>query len=314
MVSTEMSRRRLAAMLALGFLPALPANALSLPDPPPLTAQTGTLGLVRRLTVQVRINDQGPYPFLVDTGANASVISSELAATLGLPVGAPVNLHGIAGVELVGTVTAATVGVGRRVRRDLTLSVLPGRFIQAPGILGLDWLGSQGLILDFARNQMRLGSISPMTDEMTVSVPIKARRNGLHLIEASVAGASVLAFLDTGSTTTVGNAALMAQAIRLRSVTTDWADIELQSLTGQTITGRLAALRTVSLGKVTLGNVPVVFGPIHTFAYWGLVDRPAILIGMDILNAFESVALDFNRGQVYFRLSSSSTSRETAMS
>jgi predicted aspartyl protease len=30
--------------------------------------------------VQVRINDQGPYPFLVDTGANASVISSELAA------------------------------------------------------------------------------------------------------------------------------------------------------------------------------------------------------------------------------------------
>ena len=199
-------------------------------------------------------------------------------------------------------------------RRDLTLSVLPGRFIQAPGILGLDWLGSQGLVLDFARDQMRLGSIAPMTDEMTVSVPIKARRNGLHLIEASVAGAAVLAFLDTGSTTTVGNAALMAQAIRRRSVTTDWADIELLSLTGQTITGRLAALKRVSLGRVTLGNVPVVFGPIHTFTYWGLVDRPALLIGMDILNAFESVALDFNRGQVHFRLSSPSTSRETAMS
>jgi len=312
--STMMSRRRLGALLALGLPLAGPARAFNLPDPPSLTAPTATLGLARRLTVQVRINDQGPYAFLIDTGANASVISSELAASLGLPVGAPVNLHGIAGVELVGTVTAATVGVGRRVRRGLTLSVLPGRFIQAPGILGLDWLGSQGLVLDFARDQMRLGSIVPMTDERTISVPIKARRNGLHLIEASVAGAAVLAFLDTGSTTTVGNAALMAQAIRRRSVTTDWADIELLSLTGQTISGRLAALKRVSLGRVTLGNVPVVFGPIHTFAYWGLVDRPALLIGMDILNAFESVALDFNRGQVHFRLSPPSTSRETAMS
>jgi hypothetical protein len=55
--------------------------------------------------------------------------------------------------------------------------------------------------------------------------------------------------------------------------------------------------------------VPVVFGPVHTFEYWGLVDRPAILIGIDVLNAFESVALDFTRGQVHFRLSSSSSNR-----
>jgi predicted aspartyl protease len=311
-------RRALAGMLALAASPVESAFARSLPDPPqpvlPQTEKTTPLGYVRRLTVQVRINDLGPYPFLVDTGANASVISGELASLLRLPSGRPVNLHGIAGSEMVNTVTAASVAVGRRVRKNLTLSVLPGRYVQAPGILGLDWLGAQGLVLDFSRDEMRLGSIAPRTDEQTVSVPIKATRSGLHLIEASVSGAKTLAFLDTGSTTTVGNMALMREAIRKRAVSSDWTDIELQSLTGQSMTGRLAALRNVSLGKVNLRNLPVVFGPVHTFDYWGLSDRPAILIGIDVLNVFESVALDFTRGQVHFRLSSSSTNRGAAMS
>jgi predicted aspartyl protease len=313
--SPEISRRRLAAMLAMaGLAPALPAAALDLPDPGPPADPTKVQGFTRRLTVQATINGHGPYPFLVDTGANASVISSELAALLNLPTSGSVSLHGIAGVETVGTVKVQTVTVGRRVRRDLTLSVLPGRFVQAPGVLGLDWLGGQGLILDFARDQMRVGSVPPTTDEYTVSVPVKARRSGLHLIDAAAAGAPVLAFIDTGSTTTVGNMALMRQAMRGRNVTGDWADIKLVSLTGQTLEGRLAALKNLSLGTITIRDVPVVFGPIHTFEYWGLVQRPAILIGIDILNAFETVALDFTRGQVHFRLSSTSANRAAGTS
>ena len=314
MDSPVMSRRRMAALLALvGFAPGAPALALNVPDLPS-SDPTKVQGFTRRLTVQVTINGQGPYPFLVDTGANASVIASELAVLLDLPASRDVILHGIAGVETVGAVKARTVTVGRRVRRDLTLSVLPGRFVQAPGVLGLDWLGGQGLILDFAHDQMRMGSQLPMTDELSVSVPVKARHSGLHLIEAAVAGAPVMAFIDTGSTTTVGNMALMRRAVREHSVTSDWADIQLLSLTGQTLEGRLAALKTLSLGKINIRNVPVVFGPIHTFEYWNLVDQPAILIGIDILNAFESVALDFTRGQVHFRLSSSSANRGAAAS
>lgn len=319
MDSPEISRRRLAALLAMaGLAPALPAAALDVPsarpEPQPPADPTKVQGYTRRLTVQARINGQGPYPFLVDTGANASVIASELAAVLGLATTGSASLHGIAGVETVGTVKVQTIAVGRRERKDLTLSVLPGRFVQAPGVLGLDWLGGQGLILDFARNQMRVGSVAPTTDEYTVSVPVRARRSGLHLIEAAVGGAPVLAFIDTGSTTTVGNMALMRQAMRGRNVTSDWADIQLMSLTGQTLEGRLAALKSLSLGRIVIRDVPVVFGPVHTFEYWDLVRRPAILIGIDILNAFETVALDFTRGQVHFRLSSSSTSRAAGMS
>jgi hypothetical protein len=35
---------------------------------------------------------------------------------------------------------------------------------------------------------------------------------------------------------------------------------------------------------------------------WDLVDRPAILIGVDVLSRFEAVSLDFARDEVRFQV------------
>jgi hypothetical protein len=139
-------------------------------------------------------------------------------------------------------------------------------------------------------------------------------RSGLSLIEAQAGGVRTVVFLDTGSTATVGNQVLMNEAIRRGSVSSAWTDLQLISLTGQTLMGRLAALKYVRLGAITLRNLPVVFGPVHTFDYWGLSEQPALLLGVDVLNAFEEVSLDYRRGAVHFRLSSSSAGRSTAAS
>ena len=40
----------------------------------------------------VTIADAGPYPFVVDTGAERTVISRQLAQTLGLPAGRDVRV------------------------------------------------------------------------------------------------------------------------------------------------------------------------------------------------------------------------------
>ncbi|MBC7668268.1 MAG: clan AA aspartic protease [Gemmatimonadaceae bacterium] len=167
----------------------------------------------RRLTVQVFLNGQGPYPFLVDTGASASVISAVLADSLALPRGPDVTLHGIAGAQRVRTVALDTIRVSRRERRHLNLSVLPERYLNAPGLLGMDWLGERGLTLDVAGKQLHVGASLPKTDELSVTAPTKLRLRGLALIEALAAGVPTLASLDTGSTTTVGNGALMDIAI-----------------------------------------------------------------------------------------------------
>lgn len=312
MAGASISRRSLATALAACMAPGL-VWADQQPGPLP-GAPTRVLDGAHRLTVQVLLNGQGPYAFLVDTGANASVISSALVAALGLPAGPAVNLHGIAGVQAVGTVRLDSIRVGRREREGLILSVLSDRHLDAPGILGMDWLGAQGLTLDIAGRRMHVGASLPKTDEYSVSVPTKMQRSGLSLIEARAADVPTIAFLDTGSTTTVGNQALMDAAIAHRGVTSDWTDLQLVSLTGQTITGRLAALKRLSFGKISLLNLPVVFGPVHTFDYWGISDRPALLLGMDVLNTFETVSLDYRRGAVHFQLSSATSGRTAAAS
>jgi len=314
-----LSRRALACGLGLAAaLPAFPALGRGLTRPlrtdPDPEDPTRVLDAARRLTVQVEVNGRGPYAFMVDTGANASVISSEVAAALGLQRGAPAILHGVAGAERVDTVSIAELTVGRRARRGMTLSVLPERFLGAHGVLGLDWLGVQGLTLDFARQKMTVGPSAPRTDARSVSVPVFSRPSGLHLIEAQVAGVQTLAFLDTGSTMTIGNAALLRQATRRKGMVRDWADVQVVSVTGAALPGRLAALNQIQLGNVMLRTVPVVFGPVHTFDYWGLADRPAILIGVDVLKNFDAVAFDFSRGRVHFRLPSASAAREAAAS
>jgi hypothetical protein len=54
-------------------------------------------------------------------------------------------------------------------------------------------------------------------------------------------------------------------------------------------------------------NWPVAFADLHTFRMWNMVDKPAILLGVDILSRFEYVCLDFARSKVRFRLPSVTT-------
>ena len=42
-----------------------------------------------RLTVEVSINGRGPYRFLVDSGADSSVVGLRIARDLQLPLGTP---------------------------------------------------------------------------------------------------------------------------------------------------------------------------------------------------------------------------------
>ncbi|MEI9853098.1 MAG: aspartyl protease family protein [Sphingomonas sp.] len=44
-----------------------------------------------RLTVAVAVGSSGPYNFIIDTGAERTVVSRELAGQLGLAAGAPVR-------------------------------------------------------------------------------------------------------------------------------------------------------------------------------------------------------------------------------
>ena len=79
------------------------------PGPVDKTTQTEDVrfrtDFFQRMTVPVLVSGTGPYRFLVDTGADRTAISRELAARLNLEAGAQAELHSIAKASMVNTAT-----------------------------------------------------------------------------------------------------------------------------------------------------------------------------------------------------------------
>jgi predicted aspartyl protease len=313
MAQEALSRRDAAALLVAGLAFAPSARALDLywsrsatrlgvPVYTPPANIAAVNDIYHRMTAPVRINGEGPFPFVVDTGSNQTVISAELAGRLGLALGDPAALNGVAGVQMAPT-ARALLEVGPRRRRDATLSILAQADIGGSGLLGLEDLDGQEVTLDFGAKALRIETGGRAVNGLG-SVALKARRRDgqLILVDASLAGTRLTAFLDSGAQNTIGNMALRAMAFT-RNPTSPWYQTPIVSATGQTILAEIADLPHLRVGSLTLPNWPVAFADLHTFRMWDLVDRPAILLGVDVLSRFESVCLDFARDEVRFRLS-----------
>ena len=267
----------------------------------PPTNLKSVVDIYKRMTGPVRVGGAGPYPFVVDTGANQSVVSAEVAAKLGLKAGDPQPLNGVAGVQMTPTVTAS-LQFGGKLAHDATLSVLPEAAIGGPGMLGLDQLDGARLTLDFAREQVTIDEGPELPGGGNAFRMHAKRRDGqLTLVDANLAGIPVTAFLDSGAQDTIGNMALRELAIT-RYPLTPIQQVPIISVTGQTIAAEFADLPSLRIGGVTLPNWPVAFADLHIFRMWDLTRAPAILIGIDVLSRFETVCLDFRHDEVGFRL------------
>jgi hypothetical protein len=267
---------------------------------PPATLAT-VRDLYRRMTAPIRVNGAGPFAFVVDTGANQSVISVQLASQLGLPRGPDEPLNGVAGVQMTPT-TRARLDVGARRGAETQLCILPETAIGGAGMLGLDGLAGDVLTLDFRGQALRIDRPRRQWgDPEEITLPARRRDGQLTLVDADLAGVRLTAFLDSGAQSTIGNMALLSLASN-RGSAAPWVDTPIVSATGQTISARMAELPDLRVGKLRLPNWPVAFADLYTFRMWDLVERPAILLGVDVMSRFERVSLDFSRDEVRFRL------------
>jgi hypothetical protein len=267
---------------------------------PPLSLTT-VADLYRRMTAAIGVNGAGPFPFVVDTGANQSVISEELAAQLGLVAGPREPLNGVAGVQDAAT-TTADLGIGQRTEKAVVLSVLPAAAIGGSGLLGLDRLEGQELTLDFQGAMLTIKTPGRLwRDPGVIAVKAQRRDGQLTLVDADLAGIPLVAFLDSGAENTIGNMALRELALT-RNPTSRWSATPIVSATGQTISAEIADLPRLRVGGMRLPSWPVAFADLHTFQMWNLTRKPAILLGVDVLSRFQSVCLDFARNEVRFRL------------
>lgn len=315
-----LTRRDIAAGLGLSLAasPAL-ADAITpvslsqtppVPVPPaeqPMLILDASLDQDARMTVPVMINGQGPFQFVVDTGADRSVLTPAIAERLALPRGPDVMVHGVSGSVLSSTARVTLLRSGDSRLTDVTLPVLPYERIGAEGLLGVDILEDRNIVIDFRKKQLEIRRSQPINGSFRlpreVSVIADEKFGRLTLADSRIAGARALAFIDSGGGISIGNMALAhAIAARRRRAPENVQQVRLLTAGGEMMLGEFRVVPSIVMGELRITNIPMAFADLHIFDIWGLNDRPAALLGVDVLRLFARVELDFGLGRVLFRL------------
>jgi len=285
---------------------ALPVGA----DPPPdpgaevsVFALPTRIDRIGRVLAPVKINDQGPFKFIVDTGASHSTISPRLAAALGLDRAEEVRMrvNGITGTADVPSVMVHKLQAGDLVIEETRLPVVWAPLMAgADGILGVAGLKEESIFVDFRRNRVTISrSRAGGTPAGFSRVAGQRLEGGLLTVAAHIGGIRVQAIIDTGSERTIGNLALRdalkgwRRGAPLREVT------QVYGATIDVAAGEMEIAPTIDLGSVRITDVTVVYGDFHIFDVWGMQSRPAVIIGMDILGTVNALGIDFRRSELY---------------
>ncbi len=142
------------------------------PSPPATTATTIPLvGKMGVMTTQVKVNGKGPFTFLLDTGADTTVVSTKLAQQLGLKGTKPMEVTGFCGMEK-GTQTQLSQLSLQQAQSDRVDAVI----LNSPvlEVVGVDGIVGQN-VLNRYRQHWRFGSQSdlgfPETGTLELSTP-----------------------------------------------------------------------------------------------------------------------------------------------
>ena len=65
---------------------------------------------------------------------------------------------------------------------------------------------------------------------------------------------------------------------------------------------KVTMLRKLELGGLHMDNLAVAFADAHIFKQLSLEDKPAILLGMNAMRAFDRITIDFAEKKVRFKL------------
>ena len=285
-------------------LPTAPALAVDPEETPTQIAVTREL--FEQVTAPVMINGKGPFRFMVDTGANVSCVSEKLAASQALPRGRELMVNTIVGRRARPSVMIDQLDIGTRIRKKVEAPVLPMGGFDIDGVLGIDWLKGQRLVFGFSGNTLEITkSRAENSGRNRVVVPARRKSGQLTIVDADISGRKISAMIDSGSQFSLGNTALRTLIERLDpSSRQNAVNVRMISIAGESFSGQQLALPFIRLGGLTLGNVPVVFTDMPIFKLWDLHDTPTIMLGIDLLTQFTTVAVDFGRSAVRFDIAS----------
>jgi predicted aspartyl protease len=250
-----------------------------------LGAETGVrVPLARASTgqflIDVSIAGEGPWPFMIDTGASHTTLALPVAEALGF-ISTREHLHAVQ------TLTAETLeerlaiadmrfGPARADGLYPVVADVAGGEIQ--GLIGLDALAGERVRLDFPAGDI-VFDVASLAEVHGRVDPV----HGVAMMEASVRGVRepVMVLIDTGSGFTLINSALARQLAR-EPVTRMRIGAITRAAPSAAVEER-ARLERVRFGDVCVPAMTAPTADVDMFRALGWRDRPAMVLGLDLL-------------------------------
>ena len=255
-----------------------------------------------RLSVDVLVNGRGPYHFIVDSGADTSVVGLRIAHDLELPLATPAILDAMTSRNIVDRVKVDQLTIGSSTVRNLELPALREVDVGGDGMIGIDALVEQRLMMDFEKHLIKVedARVPEKIDPHDIVIIARRQHGQLILTHVKAAGYDLDAIIDTGSEITIGNLALRDKL--MRGNRDKFITVPVVGVTGATENLQFARIGELQLGPVTLRDVPMAFADVPPFKLFGLSEEPALLLGTDLLENFKRISLDFRARKVRFQL------------
>jgi len=259
------------------------------------------------LMVAVRIDGNGPYHFVVDTGADRTILATEVADELGLFHGEKVMLQGVVRAVLTETVAIRTLSLGSITCRHLVVPTLSRTLLEADGYLGLDLLDGHRVTFDFKDHLLQVSAprarlSAGWARENEARISASGSSGHLQALDCLVDGVPATAFIDSGAEVSAANAPLLAALARRNPSFGEIGTIRLIDITGGEILGKVAMVDKIRFSGLTFNDCPLVIADFLVFDVWGLRQRPALLIGMNLLRQFARVSIDYGLKEFRFDL------------
>lgn len=259
-----------------------------------------------RMTVPVTIEGQGPFRFMIDTGAQATVVTRQLGDRLGLAPAGRATVIGMASRAPVDLVRLDGLEFAARVIDNLAVPALEAQHVGADGILGLDSLQDLRVMIDFREETIAVDTAKALGGNTGYEIIVRARHRLGRLIitEATIDGVRTAVIVDTGAQGSIGNQALMN---RLRAKQREQGTaIDVH---GGALTGAVDFARSLRIKDMEISNLVIMFADSPAFQALGLHNRPALVLGMRELRVFDRVAIDFEARTVLFDMPKSAAPR-----
>jgi predicted aspartyl protease len=287
------------ATVDLPLTPIAPAPTAS-----PLYAIPSSRDKTGRIVIPVMINNQGPFQFMLDTGASRSVLAPHMMKRLGLtllPADQAVSLSGVTGQAIVPTTAVKRLEAGALVMEDLQMPVVSATMNGLDGMLGVDGLENKRLTVDFGNDKVIIEqSQNQHAGPDYMALPALFRYGRLLVIDAEVGRVKVKAVVDTGADGSLGTVALR-QALQRKQAEAGAGAARVEGVTADVLISDLAYAPLIRFRGIEIQGVKIAYGNFHVFDLWDLESQPALLVGMDILGTVDVLVIDYLRREVQIK-------------